>query len=215
MRKFNTIISAALLVLVFIHIIGGMFQLAGIIPGGGSILTKIAYISAALIAVHAVIGIKLTFDTLRVMKINRTKAFSGKASVSTAAPGKAEIREEKRTGSFGKSRPYFRENLAFWTRRISGFAMLLFVLIHVIIFLGKNDEVYRLTYFGALELISQLLMVLAIVVHVLTNIRPLMISAGSWNLREYLVDVLFILSVVLLLSAAALVVYFIRWNLIL
>ena len=111
----------------------------------------------------------------------------------------------------GKS--YFKENRLFWARRISGFAVMLFVVIHAVIFLGKGSgENYRLNYFGTLQLISQILMVISVAVHVICNIKPLFISLGSKGIRAYLCDILFILSVVMLFCGVAMVIYYLRWN---
>ena len=109
---------------------------------------------------------------------------------------------------------YYKENKLFWLRRSSGFAVMIFILFHVLIFLGRNENsVYRLNYFGTLQLISQILLVIAIAVHVLTNIKPLMIAVGTKSYAKILMDILFLLSVVLILSGIAFVIYYLRWNL--
>lgn len=108
---------------------------------------------------------------------------------------------------------YYKENKLFWLRRSSGFAIMLFILFHVLIFLGKDENgVFRLSYFGILHLISQILLVISIAVHVLTNIKPLMISIGTKSYAKILIDILFILSVILILSGIGFVIYYLRWN---
>ncbi|MBR1529817.1 MAG: pilus assembly protein PilX [Oscillospiraceae bacterium] len=108
---------------------------------------------------------------------------------------------------------YPKENKLFWLRRISGFAIMIFILFHVLLFLGKNqDGVYRLSYFGTLQLLSQILLVISIAVHVLTNIRPLMIAVGTKSYAKIMIDILFILSVILILSGIGFVIYYLRWN---
>jgi len=110
---------------------------------------------------------------------------------------------------------YYKENKLFWLRRSSGFAVMIFILLHVLIFLGRNENgVYRLSYFGTLQLISQILLVISIAVHVLTNIRPLMIAVGTKSYFKILMDILFILSVIFILSGIAFVIYYLRWNLV-
>ncbi|MBR1554638.1 MAG: pilus assembly protein PilX [Oscillospiraceae bacterium] len=110
---------------------------------------------------------------------------------------------------------YYKENKLFWLRRSSGFAIMIFILFHVLIFLGRDENgVYRLSYFGILQLISQILLVISIAVHVLTNIRPLMIAVGTKSYAKILIDVLFILSIILILSGIAFVIYYLRWNLV-
>ncbi len=108
---------------------------------------------------------------------------------------------------------YHKENKLFWLRRSSGFAIMIFILFHVLIFLGKDENgVFRLSYFGILQLISQILLVISIAVHVLTNIRPLMIAIGTKSYAKILLDILFILSVILILSGIGFVIYYLRWN---
>ena len=108
---------------------------------------------------------------------------------------------------------YYKENKLFWLRRSSGFAIMIFILFHVLIFLGKEENgIFRLSYFGSLQLLSQILLVLSVAVHVLTNIKPLMIAAGTKSYTRILIDILFILSVILILSGVGFVIYYLRWN---
>lgn len=116
-----------------------------------------------------------------------------------------------RAGRQAKAR-YWKENKLFWIRRISGFAVMLLILFHVLIFLGKNESGYRLKLFEGAQLTTQLLLVAAVAVHVISNIRPLMIGLGIKSTREYLTDILLILSVLLLFMAAAFILYYLRWN---
>lgn len=109
--------------------------------------------------------------------------------------------------------PYFKENHLFWTRRISGFAVMFLILTHVLIFVGNRENgAYRLNAFGAVQLASQIMLAAALAVHVLTNIKPLMLALGAKGYREFVTDLLLILSVILLLSGAAFVIYFVRWQ---
>ena len=107
---------------------------------------------------------------------------------------------------------YQRENRIFWARRISGFAIMLFAFCHVAIFLGPSGDVFRLTVFEGVQLATQILLVLSIAVHVLTNIKPLLISFGIKGLRIYVKDVLFVLAILMLFSGIAMVIYYLRWN---
>ena len=106
---------------------------------------------------------------------------------------------------------YFRENSEFWTRRISGFVILIPLAMHLAIFMQSSDSAYRLQAFTAGRLISQVLLVAAIALHVLTNIRPSMISLGVRDHKAFRIDLLLILSVLLLLMGIAFVIYYIRW----
>ncbi len=107
---------------------------------------------------------------------------------------------------------YFKENHLFWLRRFSGFAIMIFIICHLLIFAGNGGEVVRLHVFEGLELATQLLLVVSIAVHVLSNIKPLMIAIGARGGKEFFVDILLILSVVLVFMGIAFIIYYLRWN---
>lgn len=178
MRKFNAILTAAILLLFILHGVLGAFQMLGL----GSVTMRVmAWTLAALILAHTVLGVKLTWDSLRVWR---------------------------RTGA-----PYFRENRLFWARRISGLAVMLMLLFHVMAFSYTTAEgVFRLRWFDGFKLATQLLLVASIAVHVITNVKPMLIAFGIRSLRPRAQDILFVLSVLLCLMAAAFIVYYIRWN---
>lgn len=107
---------------------------------------------------------------------------------------------------------YRKLNALFWARRVSGSAVMLFLLFHVTAFGTREDGIFRLARFTRAKLISQILMVLSIAVHVITNIRPLMTGLGIPKTKARSGDILLVLSVLLLFSAAALFFYYYRWN---
>lgn len=107
---------------------------------------------------------------------------------------------------------YFKENKLFWVRRISGFAVMLFVIFHIMIFLGTNNGAYRLNLFEGIQLASQLLMVLSVAIHVITNIKPLMISLGTKSYKVFFTDIILVLSVLLVFMGVGFVIYYLRWN---
>ncbi len=117
------------------------------------------------------------------------------------------LQAQRRTGVF-----YWKENKLFWARRISGLTILLLLFCHVTAFGYTKDGAYRLFWFTAGKLTVQLLLLLAVGVHILTNVKPLLIAFGQKSLRGWLVDILVVLSIFLLFMAAAFVVYYLRWN---
>ena len=177
MRKCNAILTAVILLLFLAHGVLGAFQMMGI---GSTVLKTLAWVSVILVAVHTVIGIKFTADTLRAWK---------KTGVS-----------------------YFRENKLFWARRISGFAIMVLLVFHLTAFGHTVDGAYRLQWFTSFRLATQLLLVASIAVHVIANVKPMLISFGVKRFRQWVGDILFVLSVLLLFMAAAFVVYYLRWN---
>lgn len=177
MRKWNAILSAAILVLFLAHaVLDGLLLL-----GVDDVLVKaLPHALAGLIVIHTLFGIRLTVDALRVWK---------------------------RTGT-----GYFRENALFWARRLSGFAIVALIFFHMFAFSYTEGGVARLYRFDTPRLIAQLLFVLALAVHLITNIRPALISFGIAPLRARARGILLVLSVLLLLMAAAFIVYFLSWN---
>ena len=178
MRKWNAVLSAAILALFLLHGILGAFQMLGV---GDTALKHLARGTVALTGIHALIGLKLTWDSLRVWR---------------------------RTGI-----SYWKENRLYWTRRISGFAILALIGFHLTAFGYESPAgAARLRPFGAFRLAVQLALAAAVAVHVLSNCRPLLIALGLPKTRRYLADLLFVLSVLLLFMAAAFVVYYLRWK---
>ena len=70
----------------------------------------------------------------------------------------------------------------------------------------------RLHWFGGGQLAAQLLLVAALAVHIIANARPMLISFGVRKLKPRVGDILFIMSALLLIMAAAFIVYYLRWN---
>ncbi len=107
---------------------------------------------------------------------------------------------------------YFKENRLFWIRRISGIALVFFMASHVFIFTGKGAGAgYRLVNFDIVALVSQILMVISLFVHLITNISPLKIAMGIKDKGNIKTDIIFVFSILLLLAGLAFFVYFLRW----
>lgn len=108
---------------------------------------------------------------------------------------------------------YPRQNRLFWVRRISGAAVILFIAAHIIVFMGDSSSgAFRLNLFDGVRLAEGILLALSLGLHIITNIRPIMLGLGIKGFREVSLDILLIVSVILLISAAAFVVYYIRWK---
>ena len=117
------------------------------------------------------------------------------------------LRAEKKAGV-----SYPGANRLFWIRRVSGTAVFVFMILHFLIFNGRTmNGVYLLSFFGPPELVTQILLVVSLIVHLLTNITPLRIAFGLSDQGGLKTDILLILAVILLFTGAAFVVYFIRW----
>lgn len=109
---------------------------------------------------------------------------------------------------------YPARNKRFWAVRLSGFAVALLIVTHVLQFWRSDGGVVRLAPFLGPQLVVSILMVVAIAVHVLANVEPLMVSLGVGRPRERARDLLLVFAVALLLMAAGFVVYYLRWSVI-
>ena len=177
MRKINAVLSMVILLLFLMHGAAGAMQMIGL---SRSVFRVLAWTMTALIAIHAVIGIIMTYRTLLAMK--RSSAH------------------------------YWKGNQLFWARRISGFAIMIFILLHVTAFGHSAEGAYRLRRFDAFRLSAQILLVISIAVHVITNVKPMLISLGIKSLKEYVPDILVALSIMMIIMALAFVIYYLRWN---
>lgn len=107
---------------------------------------------------------------------------------------------------------YRKQNAIFWARRASGFAILILMFFHIGLFGGVQDGAYILFPFTTVKLIAQLLLIASLAVHLIINIRPLLVSLGVIQFRERRGDLYLILSVIFLFSAAAVILYYVGWQ---
>ena len=177
MRRVNAILSAIILVLFALHGVLGAFQL---MDAGTAIVKALSQTLEALVMIHFIIGVKLTYDSVRVWR---------------------------RTGA-----PYFRQNALFWARRLSGLAIMALIGFHANAFSYQAEGVLRLHWFTAGRLTAQLLLVASLAVHIIANVKPMLIAFGVRRLKPRAGDILFLASALLVLMTAAFIVYYLRWN---
>lgn len=106
---------------------------------------------------------------------------------------------------------YFKGNETFWLSRISGAALLIFIIYHMCIFMISEGEVFRLNTFSGIQLAGHIMLVLSLLIHLAVNIKPLCIALGITG-RKYVRDIVIVLSIMMLVFAAAFVIYFLRWT---
>lgn len=75
-----------------------------------------------------------------------------------------------------------------------------------------QDGAYILFPFTTVKLIAQLLLIASLAVHLMINIRPLLVSLGIIRFRERRGDLYLILSVIFLFSATAVILYYVGWQ---
>ena len=107
---------------------------------------------------------------------------------------------------------YLKQNAVFCAGRASGLAILILMFFHIGLFGGVQDGIYILFPFTTVKLITQLLLVAALFIHLFINIRPLLVSLGIISYKERRGDIYLILSVLLLFSAGAVIIYYIGWH---
>ena len=109
--------------------------------------------------------------------------------------------------------PYFRQNRLFWARRLSGALIMLLVFFHMTAFGYTSGGVFRLVPFDVFRLITQLLFLLSVALHIITNVKPMLITFGVRKLRPKAGDILFFVSAAMLFMAVGFIIYYIRWQL--
>ncbi len=109
---------------------------------------------------------------------------------------------------------YVGLNSRFWTVRISGLAIAPLVAFHMLTFLQVGEGAYRLREFAELQLVANACLVLAVAIHVITNVRPMLVGLGIGMPRARAVDFALVFAVLLLLMGVAFVVYYLRWSVI-
>lgn len=107
---------------------------------------------------------------------------------------------------------YLRQNAGFWTKRISGLVILLLLGFHLTAYVVNCDGTRFFRAFTPGNMLSQLLLLLAIFLHLAVSVKPLLIARGCLKWKERTVDWMLVLSLFLLFFAVAVVVYTIRWQ---
>ena len=139
MRRINGILAAAVLIMFIVHGIFGALNMMNIAP---LIAKVLSHTMLSLIAVHAVISVGLSVQSVRTAV--RTKA------------------------------PYFMMNRLFWARRISGVLIMTLVFFHMTAFGYTEGGVFRLVPFDLPRFILQMLFLLSVSVHVISNVKPVL-----------------------------------------
>lgn len=107
---------------------------------------------------------------------------------------------------------YPKENRLFWARRISGFLIMILIGFHVYAFTGVSADHFRLTEFTPVLLGCQILLVISIAVHVISNVKPMLIALGVPKLKPRAGDIIFWVTILLCVMAVAFFFYYFRWG---
>ena len=107
---------------------------------------------------------------------------------------------------------YLRQNAAFWTKRLSGLAILILLVFHVSAYSTNVGSAYFLSEFTLGRMAAQLLLILSIFIHLAVSIKSMLIARGVVKFRERTADWMMVLSLLMLFFSAAVVIYFIQWQ---
>ncbi|WP_080461149.1 pilus assembly protein PilX [Methanobrevibacter arboriphilus] len=106
---------------------------------------------------------------------------------------------------------YFRKNILFWIRRITGFGLIVLIFFHLGIYGQVIDGTYVVFKFTTINMISQMLLIIFLFIHICSNINPLLISLGISNGFERKRKIFLILSSITLFLIMSILLYYISW----
>ena len=107
---------------------------------------------------------------------------------------------------------YLKQNAAFWTKRISGIAILLLLVFHVTAYTTNVDGRFFLKEFTLCRMLSQILFILAIFIHLAVSIKSMLIAKGTIKYKEKTTDWMLVLSIMMLFFTVAVIIYYIQWQ---
>ena len=107
---------------------------------------------------------------------------------------------------------YLRQNAAYWTKRFSGLAILLLLFFHISAYTTTVGGAFFLKEFTFGRMAAQLLLIFSIFIHLAVSVKSMLIARGIVKFKERTIDWMMILSLLMLFFAAAVVIYFIQWQ---
>ena len=117
------------------------------------------------------------------------------------------VADGKETGHW-----YLKQNAAFWTKRISGIAIMLLLVFHVTAYTTSVNGRFFLKEFTLCQMLSQILFILAIFIHLAVSIKSMLIARGTIKFKEKTIDWILVLSIMMLFFIAAVIIYYIQWQ---
>ena len=107
---------------------------------------------------------------------------------------------------------YLRQNAAYWTKRFSGFAILILLCFHISAYTTTVGGAFFLKEFTVGRMTAQLLLIISIFIHLAVSVKSMLIVEGVTKFKERTVDWMMVLSLMMLFFAATVVIYFIQWQ---
>ena len=107
---------------------------------------------------------------------------------------------------------YLRQNAAYWTKRFSGFAILILLCFHISAYTTTVGDAFFLKEFTVGRMTAQLLLLISIFIHLAVSVKSMLIANGVTKFKERTIDWLMVLSLLMLFFATAVIIYFIQWQ---
>lgn len=107
---------------------------------------------------------------------------------------------------------YLKQNAAYWTKRFSGFAILILLCFHISAYTTTVGDAFFLKEFTAGRMTAQILLIISIFIHLAVSVKSMLIAKGVTKFKERTGDWMMVLSLLMLFFAAAVVIYFIQWQ---
>lgn len=107
---------------------------------------------------------------------------------------------------------YFKQNAAFWTKRISGISIMLLLIFHIRMYTTSSEGRLFLNEFTMCRMLLQIMLILSIFIHLTVSIRSMLIVKGTIKFKEKAADCMLILSAMMLFFTVAVIIYYIQWQ---
>lgn len=170
----------------------------------------LARIIIALFLLHALMG------SLMLLGISEVTfaPFSWVLFTTVIAHGVLGILSSVQTLKSGKksSKWYLKQNAGFYTKRISGIAILILIMFHINAYTTSIHGHFFLKEFTLCKMILQILLILAIFLHLAVSIKSMLIAKGVIKFKEKTIDWMLVLSVMIIFFIVAVIAYYIQWQ---
>lgn len=170
----------------------------------------LARVIIVLFLLHALMGSLLMLGVSRIS----IKALSWTFLAAVVAHGilgiLATVQAIKSGQKSGKW--YLRQNTAYWTKRFSGLAILILLCFHTSAYTAVIDHKFILKEYTVGRLTAQLLLILSVFLHLAVSIKSMLIAKGAVKFKKRTVDWMMVLSLMVLFFTAAVIFYFIQWQ---
>ena len=136
----------------------------------------LALLAALLFFDHAVFGGLLSLGAEIEVKKPIALVLTAVAAVHGIISLIVTFKKGKTTARPGAS--YWKENLTYWSRRISGIVILLVLLFHGHAMVIGSDGIRKIDKMQPAGGVINMLLPVSVCIHLLTNVRPMLIALG-------------------------------------